>query len=121
MCEKRIQSSLWNFGSVVVANVVAEAVVDVKFSKTSSYKVTLKQCDDANGWTHLNGCWTKIPARLAVIKHEIQPAINARNAIFESNGFLFGTIPPKTPSWMPMEEKFENPQRAYVAIICARA
>lgn len=56
------------------------------------------------------------PAILAVIKHTIVPAMNARNATSVIDCRRFGAIADKAPIIMPMELGFANPQTAKVAI-----
>lgn len=46
------------------------------------------------------------------MKQLIHPANNALNEIDASSDLRSGAIPPKTPSWIPIDEKFENPANA---------
>ena len=53
-----------------------------------------------------------LPAKLAVIKQEIEPAIKARKAKLEMIFFRWGTISPRIARTIPRVWKFEKPQRA---------
>lgn len=53
---------------------------------------------------------------MAFIKHAMDPAQRARSTSFEIVDLLLGARPPRNSIDIPIEEKFEKPQRAYVAI-----
>lgn len=61
-----------------------------------------------------------IPAKHAVIKQAIVPEHRALNAILAKSLFRSGAIGLKPPIWIPIEEKFANPQRAYADITSER-
>jgi hypothetical protein len=53
-----------------------------------------------------NGKNKLVPAKLAVIKLEIEPVSKALNDNFAIIDFLFGTIAPKIPTWIATDPKF---------------
>jgi hypothetical protein len=61
-----------------------------------------------------------IPAIQAVRKQAALPAMKARNATSVITFLWSGAIVIRVPIEIPIEPGFENPQRAYVAIISER-
>ena len=62
-------------------------------------------------------CIRNQPAIQAVRKQATFPHIIALTTIFARSGFLVGASAPIPPSVIPMEPKFANPHKAYVAMI----
>lgn len=62
-----------------------------------------------------------LPATQAVIRQANVPANNARNANAARSDFLLGANGPNPPSCIPIDEKFEKPHKAYVAMIWERS
>ena len=59
--------------------------------------------------------------KMPTIAADIRATSAAANIVFspysDRISFLFGAIPPTAPITIPIEAKFANPQRTYVAII----
>ena len=61
-----------------------------------------------------------IPATVAVMNAAIDPAIMARRPNRDRSCLREGAMPPMPPSWIAIEEKFANPESAYVAMTIER-